>query len=383
MDAVSRPSGLNEQHKPQAAGENLGPQGVTLMLRGLEPWVALSIGAYAAMLALLVFPGNVSLWLFALQAVAIGKWAAWRPAQSQREMLLRAVALLAGACWLQWQMTGETGAGTHIFASALGVICLFYALMLKPVWGAMIGALALLAFTAVAMLGGGAGLSETMVQATYLCVFPSLLAMKFGASLRRPDETLEGARIDASTALYNKAGFLAHGDEMLAASRRNRRPMSVAVFDCADLIEVRSIYGSRIARKLMERTVRKLGSITVGRGFAARTGPAEFTVVVWGGREKALAAIQRALGNPTRIELDAGDSEIVMVPWFQVEAAGPDIANIEDLYLDLRRDIADMANREQRHQNHVQRERERHSRPMGVYAVPAVAPTLPAPLVIS
>jgi predicted signal transduction protein with EAL and GGDEF domain len=374
MEAVSRPSGVNE-NPPQP--------GVTLMLRGLEPWVALSIGAYAAMLALLVFPGTLSLWLFGLLAVVIGQWASWRPAHSQHEMVLRAAALLAGACLMHSQVAGEGGAGTHLFVLTLGVICLFYALMLKPVWGATIGALALLAFTATALLDGGAALTETFVQAAYLCVFPSLLAMKFGVAMRRADEALESGRIDAPTSLYNKAGFLAHGEEMLAASRRERRSMSVAVFDCADLIEVRSIYGSRIARKLTERIVRKLSGISAGRGFAARTGPAEFTVVVWGGREKALKAIERALGNPMRIELDAGDSEIVLVPWFQVEAAGADVANVEDLYLDLRRDIADMASREQRHQNHVQRERERHSRPMGVQAVPALAPTLPAPLVIS
>jgi GGDEF domain-containing protein len=382
MDAASRPVGLNEQ-KHQGTSENPARESVTLTLRGLEPWVAVAIGAYAAMLALLVFPGTLSLWLFALHAVIVGKWAAWRPAHSQREMVLRAVALLAGTSLLQWQLAGEGGAGAHLFVLTLGAICLFYALMLKPLWGATIGALALAAFTMATLIAGGSGASETLVQAGYLCVFSTLLAMKFGAAMRRADEMLESGRIDAPTALYNKDGFLAHGEEMLAASRRERRPMSVAVFDCADLIEVRSIYGSRIARKLTDRIVRKLSSIAAGRGFAARTGPAEFTVVVRGGREKTLAAIQRALGNPMRIELDAGDSEIVLVPWFQVEAAGPDVANVEDLYLDLRRDIAEMATREQRHQNHVQRERERHSRPMGVQAVPTLAPTLPAPLVIS
>jgi len=238
------------------------------------------------------------------------------------------------------------------------------------------------AFTSSTIHGAVGTPADVMAQASYLCIFPSLLAMKFGAALRRPDEALEGTRIDEATSLYNKAGFVAHGDAMLA--RRGRRAVSVAVFDCADLLEVRNIYGSRMARKLTDRIVRKLSALVAGRGFAARTGPAEFTVVVWGSREKALAAIQRTLGNPSRIELDAGDSEIVLVPWFQVESAGPDIAGVEELYRDLRRDISDMADQEQRHQHHVQRERERHSRPMGVTAVPAhLAPTMPAPLVIS
>lgn len=367
---------------------------ITPALRRLEPWVGWSIAAYTAWLAVFAFPGVPAAWLFVLYAGLIGKWAASSPARRQSDMATRGIALVAGAYLLQTQTGSDIGGPGGVFLGWLSVTCFFYAFMLKPVWAAAIVALAMVEFTMVCLLtGNGTAPAELMAQASYLCIFPALLAMKFGAVMRRPDEILEAGRIDGSTALYNKAGFTAHGGEMLAESVRGRRPLSIAVFDCSDLLEVRSIYGSRIARKLLDRIVGKLTKLAGTGGLAARTGAAEFTVVLPMGHEKALAAIERALGNPMRFELDAGDSEIVLVPWFQVEAAGTDTDSVETLYQDLRREIADMAQREQRHQYHCQRERERHSRPMGIASMPGelgrdavpthLAATVPAHLVIS
>jgi hypothetical protein len=112
------------------------------------------------------------------------------------------------------------------------------------------------------------------------------------------------------------------------------------------------------------------------------------------GREKAIAAIQRVLGSPTRIELDAGDSEIVLVPAFLVEAAGPDISCVSQMHTELRRELARIEHREQRRQQYLTRERERHSRPMGLVSLPQahrhpardkavqIANTVPAPLAL-
>jgi hypothetical protein len=139
--------------------------------------------------------------------------------------------------------------------------------------------------------------------------------------------------------------------------------------------------------------VRKLEALCGTRGLAARTGPAEFTVLMPVSRDKALASIARLLGSPMRIELDAGDSEIVMVPNFVVEAAGPDVACVSDIREELHGDLARIAHSEQRRRRYLQRERESHSRPMGITAAVAeaagesslrqLASTMPAPLVIS
>jgi len=216
--------------------------------------------------------------------------------------------------------------------------------------------------------------SQMLGEGGFLVIFPLLLTMRFGYVMRRQDETLEQGRIDSSTSLYNEAGFAAYGNELLAECTRDGLPLSVAVFDCSDLREIRAIYGNRMARKVADRIVRKLSALSADQGLAARTGPAEFSVILPGvSREKALAAIHRVLGNPMRIEMDAGHSEIVLMPAVMVETASSDTGSVEDLHGELRRELAQQRAHEELRQLHIQRVRERHSRPMGVTARTAAA----------
>jgi GGDEF domain-containing protein len=180
------------------------------------------------------------------------------------------------------------------------------------------------------------------------------------------------AHVDGGTGLLNATGCATHGDAKLAACRGAGKPLSVAVFDCSDLLEVREIYGNEIARKLARRIARKLSAVAGARGVAARTGPAEFTLVLpTANQEKARAMIRRALGHPMRFELDAGDSEIVLVPDVLVESAGADTESIRELQVDVRREMAQARVLEQRRQRYLQRARPPHSRPMGLHANPA------------
>ena len=217
----------------------------------------------------------------------------------------------------------------------------------------------------------------------------SRLGLRAGAGFARE----AGGCIDAATALYNKEGLVAFGDKLLAQCEARHRVLSVAVFDFPDLVEVRSIYGTRIARGLTGVIVGKLLSIAGERGFAARTGLTEFSVVMPGqGRDKALAAIQRVLGRPTRIEFEAGDNEIVLVPGFALETSGPDISSVEELYREVRTSIDEFQRGEQRRHEHLQRSHERHSRPMSLTTLAdrhpvarrvmrvEISPTMPAPI---
>jgi len=389
---MSTPSQTNttehaQSRRPVAAAAGTPLDWISHSLRRLERWVAWSIALYTAWLAVFAFPGVPAVWLFVLYAGLIGKWSAARPARHQRAMAWRGTALIAGAYALQTHTAPEIGGPTGLFSFWLSITCLYYAFMLKPAWAAGVVGCALAAFTMSFLQAPTISAAEFMAHAGSLCIFPLLLAMRFGSVMRGPDEALESGRIDSSTELYNMAGFEVHGGELLAACRRENRPLSVAVFDCADLLEVRTIYGSRITRKLIERITGKLMALCADQGLAARTGPAEFTVVLPGmNREKSLAAIGRVLGTPMRIELDAGDSEIVLVPSFLVETAGPDAAGVQDIYQELRRELTKIEQLEQRRQHYLQRERERHSRPMGMVSLPPAAPTKPkkpmrAPLV--
>lgn len=337
-------------------------------VRYLERWVAWSIAVYTAWVTVFSYPGEPSAWVLVLYAGLIGKWAEIRVARQQWEMTGRGLALVMGAYVIQTQLPAQIGDVRQLIFFWLSITSLCYTLMLKPAWGACVVAFAVVGFAAGSLQAPRApSLPELMGQAGFLVIFPLLLTMKFGAVMRQPDDALEVGRIDRSTALYNQDGFTAHGDEMLAACELEGQPLSVAVFDCADLLEVRAIYGNRMARTLAARIVDKLSALTVDRGLAARTGAAEFSVVLPDmDRDKALAAIHRALGHPLRIELDAADSEIVLVPSFMVETAIPNTASVEDLHVEMRRKLALARDYERRHQHHMQRRRKHHSRPMPI-----------------
>ena len=358
-------TGGSQVHAQRATAANAW---ISHSVRNLERWVAWSIAVYTAWVAIVSFPGEPSAWALVLYAGLIGKWAEARQARQQWEMAGRGLALIAGAYVLQTQLAAAVGDAHAPFFFWLSITSLCYAFMLKPAWGTGVVAFAVLVFAAGSLRAPGApSASELMGEGGFLVIFPLLLTMKFGAVMRRPDETLESGRIDSSTSLYNQAGFAAYGNEMLAECRQDGLPLSVAVFDCSDLLEARAVYGNRMARKLLDRIVRKLSAVAVDRGLAARTGPAEFSIVLPGmGREKALAAIHRVLGNPLRIEMDAGDSEIVLVPGFLVDAVTTDTSSIEELHGELHRELAQQQAYEQRRHHLMQRERQRHSRPMRI-----------------
>ena len=376
----------------RSAAEGAKPAGRILhALRQLECWVAWSIGAYTAWLATFGV-ADMTLWVFVLYAVLIGSWALVRRSRSQSGMVSRALSLIAGAYALHIHTSAVAGSPGAPFLVWLTVACLFYVFTLERKWAAVLVAFALVQLAVASLrVASPVPVAELLALIGMLCVLPLLLAIKFDNAMRQPGSAMESDRIDGNKSLFNSSGFAAHGNEMLAASRRAGRPLSVAVFNCADLLEVREIYGSKIARELMNRIVDKLSSISASRGLAARTGPAEFSVVLPGmGRDKAVAAIHRVLGKPLSIEMDAGDSEIVLVPEFMVEMAGPDVASVEELHRELHEELVLIEAAQQRRRHYLQRERESHSRPM---PLPAMAddrwsqrawapqcPTMPLPL---
>lgn len=173
---------------------------------------------------------------------------------------------------------------------------------------------------------------------------------------------------DPSTGLYNRPGlFAAVGDAQARAGSAHGAGVILLEFD--DLREVFDIYGAVIARKVVARIVRRLRLVAGSRGFAARTGPAQFCVVLPSvGEEKALRRLQRGFGKPARVEFDAGDSEIVLVPSVLVDATDPGTGGVPGLYRQMCHDLARIRKDEHRRLHYLASERERHSRPLALQA---------------
>lgn len=172
--------------------------------------------------------------------------------------------------------------------------------------------------------------------------------------------------LDRSTGLYNRSGLFAAVNE--AMQGRAEATVSMVVLDFADLREVWQIYGQSVARKVVGRIIKRLRTLAGARGFAGRTGPTQFTVILPGvAEDKAMRQVQRALGKPARVEFDAGDSEIVLVPDLFVDEAERGVP-VQTLYRDICRELARIQKEELRRLNYLTSERERHSRPMSIPA---------------
>lgn len=192
-------------------------------------------------------------------------------------------------------------------------------------------------------------------------------AAALGALTRRRSRRPDPAGTDGSTLLYNRDGFLLEGNVLLASCRRERRELTLAVFDCDDLPEARQVYGNRTSRKLIDCIIGKMTQLAGQRGLAGRTGPTQFSVAMPMGREQALYAIERVLGNPGRIELEGGNSELVLVPNVMVETVSQ-TGSLGKLFDALCRGLARVREQEQLHHRYLQWERQRHSHPMPVQA---------------
>ncbi|MFC5500061.1 diguanylate cyclase domain-containing protein [Caenimonas terrae] len=311
------------------------------------------------------------LWLFCLFALGIACWAGWRRSVAQFEIAARGLALLAAGLLLH-TYGGVPGGAAGVYFFWLGLPALYYVFVLKAPYASLIAVAAVAEFTLAALWIGGDTLSSLAVQGAYLLIVPMLVAMKLGSLARRRSPRAGDARTDRSTALYNRSGLLTHGRELLAHCRAERRELTLAVFDCGDLLEARSIYGNRTSRKLVDTIVRKLGLLAGGQGLAARTGPTQFAVAMPMSRDKAVQAIERLLGNPTRFELEGSKSEIVLVPHVMVEVV-PAAGTVERMFAALCRGLVRVQEEERMRQRYLQRERERHSRPMLIAAEAPVA----------
>jgi diguanylate cyclase (GGDEF)-like protein len=226
-----------------------------------------------------------------------------------------------------------------------------------------------LAVFAVALAAAALAIPPDGNTLVYLALASALvgLGMLRGAVWTERRWATEQGLLDAATGLYNRQGLCRAGEVLLRQARQQGRPASLIIVDFSDLEEVRSIYGREISGKVYARVVAKMKAIAGARGLTARTGKGQFSILVPGaGREQAQATVQRVLGKPSRVEFEAGHSEIVLVPDLLCEVAAPGVETVDELYCEVARSLAEARALEQRRQHYLQRERERHSRPMSL-----------------
>ncbi|AEG92068.1 regulator protein, GGDEF domain-like protein [Ramlibacter tataouinensis TTB310] len=140
----------------------------------------------------------------------------------------------------------------------------------------------------------------------------------WGTALRWRAPAGRGHR-DPSSGLLQKEGFLQQATALAQDCREQGLPLSAAVFDFPDLLEVHRMYGSRISSQLLDRLGRSLWRAAGRSGLAGRTGPTQFALALPRlTQAQARAQVQRVLGKVPCVELDAGGDELVLVADFLV-----------------------------------------------------------------
>lgn len=110
------------------------------------------------------------------------------------------------------------------------------------------------------------------------------------------------------------ASMLAAGEKMLVNARRLDRPLSVLVLHLPDLPEVELVFGSDAAGQVMDVVMTHLMNIAKANGFASRTAPDMFTLLMPVQAEVVVTAIHARLGKPCCIDFELDGQEILVVP---------------------------------------------------------------------
>ncbi|MGZ5181482.1 MAG: diguanylate cyclase domain-containing protein [Ramlibacter sp.] len=184
---------------------------------------------------------------------------------------------------------------------------------------------------------------------------------RFQAWLQRFGIETNSALRDVQTRLFNRQGLLSRGQRLLAGTRSGEG--ALVLFDFSDLLELRGIYGSKASAAALALLVGRLERLAGRGGLAARTGPAQFGVLLPEScRQSAIDATHRLFGKPCRLELELGREEIVLVPDVVVDTCDDEPGALAQLYTQLSVNLGRHRDHEERRRHKLRRERERHSR---------------------
>lgn len=164
----------------------------------------------------------------------------------------------------------------------------------------------------------------------------------------------------------NRAALFQLGDALIRRTLQQGQPVSVIVFEQADLVELHALFGHAAAQEMARDIDTRLGLLARGRGLAVRTGPTVWALVLPGADPSAACeAVREALDGQFAIEAESRGEEIVLVPDFLVQPVADGSARLQAVYADMRARIRQANEHEMRRQDYLRRERESYtSRPM-------------------
>ena len=153
---------------------------------------------------------------------------------------------------------------------------------------------------------------------------------------------------DLPDPVYNAAGLATMGAALLEGSRKRGEPLSLALFEFGELIEMNEIFGADIRRAVIGCIVERLRPIAGDKGLIARYGPIEFVLVVPDQVETQVrGVIEHHLGKTPCIAMKLERLDAFLAPEFAVSTAGvDDAASFESWHAELRAGLREKSLRE-------------------------------------
>ncbi len=317
----------------------LASAAVSFRVGRLEPVLAWALAACTLWTNIVYGVSGMAFWLMAFFAASVGGWSSMFPARRQLILFIRAALLLLGGLFLQ--VEAGTGAAVGPYAFWPAVVGIFYALLLAAPWAVALVMLVMSQFALACWLTLAAVPWQPVLFYAGCLLAIAPLAIFFGLSLRASDDSAESNLKDERTSLYNEAGFFMHGSVLMAQCQRRDRPFSMVLLNGADLLEIPSLLGRKVANDLFEQVVRGISKVS-GEGIAARIDAVEFGLLLPGvGTERATAMVRQILGDPPKVEVKVdgkGAAEakpIVIVLDMAVAQARDKSQTLEALYDEL------------------------------------------------
>lgn len=157
--------------------------------------------------------------------------------------------------------------------------------------------------------------------AAVLAATPATLAVFHGVRLlqrfRGPTAGSSGGKsLDPRTGLPAGQAVTELGAPLLDRSRRNGEPLTVLVFDFADLADVEAIYGEQSRQRMLGIIGRRLRRLAGRDGLALRATKSRFLVLLPGrDRAHAMDHVAAHLGRHCSFEMESGEvQELLLVP---------------------------------------------------------------------
>lgn len=309
---------------------------VPLRIRRQEYVIAWGLAFSTAWVATLEVPGQFSPWVLAMLALAIGGWCRQYPAQHTAMMALRAVILLAGLTAVQLSL--GSAAPHTLFRFWPVVLAAGYALIAERRWAVAILVLCVLQFGTTTLLvePDDRALRSALGSLGVVLVWP-IVSMILARPVHQSVAQIEASLSDESSGLYNAAGLLANGRDLMSQHLRDDEPIAIALVRYRDRAIVEQLLGRQGAVRLMGRTLRVIAARSGGAAIAARVGTNEYALLLPGRNSKQARALLRSrLGDPAELSTELNGSTHRFELEWTATSPRPETQTIEMLYKRVR-----------------------------------------------